>query len=122
MIGGVSGGYPVLVPTDRGSDRHGDTVSAPAQAPYRPDDQAEVRRDRPQGLPAQDLARLEDPDTGDVFQQRVEARAQVQAARLERDDSSALPRQNRQALQTYGEIAGTREDSGVELVGLDLRV
>lgn len=123
MIGGVSGGYPVLVPADRGGDRReraaGLVSPAPFQSPSRREDQADIRRSQPQNLPANDLQLAEESD---LFQQRVEARAQAQAARLERDDSSTLPRQNQQAMQTYGEVFSTRDDSGVDLVGLDLRV
>lgn len=116
MIGGISGGYPVLVPADRGSDRRertGDVfLRTPTETPARRPDQADQQQPRTGREPA----------GSSLFQQRVEPRAQAQAARLERDDLSAMPRQSQKALQTYGEIAANREDFGVDLVGLDLRV
>lgn len=118
MIGGVSGGYPVPVSNDRtaigrGTDPRDRPVLGPDQAAAK-DTQADRRGPQPGAL-------VQSADEGALFQRRIEALAQAQAARLEADDA-ALPRQSQQALRTYGDISASREDSDVELVGLDLRV
>lgn len=119
MIGGLSGGYPVPVSNDRtaigpGTDRRDRPVLGPDQAAAS-DAQADRRGPRAGAL-------VQSADEGGLFQRRIEALAQARAARLESDDAAALPRQSQQALRTYGDISATREDPGVELVGLDLRV
>ena len=124
MIGGVSGGYPVLVPVDRSGDRRERQLQIPAQEAFRREDQAgDVHQNRPQHPGLQNLVETGlEREAGSVLQQRVEARLQAQVVRLERDGSPVLSRQNQQALQTYGSVASTRDDLDVELVGLDLRV
>ena len=125
MIGGISGGYPALIPADRSSDQRGRAAGFSAPDPVeiagKRDEQAAARRSEPQGIPNQTTS----IELGSgAFEPRIEARPQAQAARLaryEEDSIASLPRQNQQALRTYTEVFGTRDAPEVDLVGLDLR-
>lgn len=121
MIGGLSGNYPVLIPVERAGDRRerapGVGGAALEQASRGPAETGDARDAK-----VQNSRSSNDQELSASLRQRIEARAQAQAALLEKDDSPTLPRQSQQALQTYGDIASRRVDLDVELVGLDLRV
>ncbi|WP_136547451.1 hypothetical protein [Hydrocarboniclastica marina] len=119
MVGGpLSGGFPAVIPFERGQDRRASTpLPADNAGTF-----AEARQKRQPQLPEPAQGRPDSPDTQDSysFDRPVEMRAR--AARLEWDDSGSLPRYMQQALSTYQAVAGTREAPEVEVVGLDLQV
>src|SRR5690606_29206544 len=115
MVGAVAGGYPALLPADRGvreqvqSGKQGDPWRELAQ----PAGQTPARR-----LPER-ASQTDYPDTA-ALQHRIEARAR--AATLELEHQSSLSLHQQQALSTYQAVASGGIDHEVELVGLDLEV
>lgn len=117
MVSPLSGGFPAVLPPDRGLDRR---AAAPARSDY-PAEYADARQ-KQRFQPPESAHRQHDNagnQDGYTAVRPIEMRAQ--AARLESDSSSTLPRYLQQALSTYHAVAGSREDPEVEVLGLDLK-
>ncbi|MDX5297935.1 MAG: hypothetical protein LPK85_03185 [Gammaproteobacteria bacterium] len=112
MLNGISGQLPI----------YPNPASERGRSPAR---EAEFRREAP-AAPVPETPSPESSRPSEVVQpdpQRVRERFEAQAARLQRETPDDLPLRNRQALDTYAQVAAPNDPAATELLsGIDIRV